>query len=91
MITNNYFGQVCDKSLEGLSVTQVLRPMPVCHFKTLQTKHVWSIPNICHNHITTGALCEKNADMTLHTKHIWGIFGEDVLKLSSLIRCASIS
>ena len=45
MITNNYFGQDRD-SVEGLSVTQALRPMAVCHFKTLQIKHVWSIPNI---------------------------------------------
>ena len=46
MSTNNYFGQDRDKSVEGLSVTQVLRPMPVCHFKTLQIKHVWNIPDI---------------------------------------------
>ena len=60
MITNNYFGQDRDKNQEGLSVTQVLRPMPVCHFMTLQTKDVWNIPDICHNHITTGAGCVKN-------------------------------
>ena len=42
MSTNNYFGQDRDKSVEGLSVTQVLRPMAVCHFKTLQIKHdIW--------------------------------------------------